>query len=534
MRRPINPNISNRKRNAKRKATINKAVLHGGLTTEQADFLDSNGIGHDNGFSLGVLKVLLFKTDDNGDLVSYFEGVRIAPISVINNQVKENELWVCVVEPDANNVGTAQPLYRIESEDIVNMNGRTDILAEFMWENNPEDIVKHLDLNEKVTKLDELESDLEKLKRENETLRSKSEERKDSDATLRTELEEEFKRFERKLIEEHKASLAESEETFGLKEKELSEEIESLNATIRKLGSRDDSIEVQNLRVELAELEKENESLETELDAKRNELHQKIEELSAKNVTDSSYYEGIIEGLKKNLNDYRSNSEAMTEKCGDFALEIERLTARKQSLEDLVKAKNAEMEARVEELRLNNRTYSDHYETKVDELEDELNRYRNEVETLRKKMESHVPQTESDLPDHRDETITEIRRELDSQRVENNMLRQKLVDSEYEIRCLTRDGAKPVARSRLGPMSGSVIRVSADEFKCSLIDEGTYTVRINADRTIMRFVPDIYGTAECRNGIIRVPDLDRIEVLGNRFGELKWKMVNGNTLEVSI
>ena len=83
-------------------------------------------------------------------------------------------------------------------------------------------------------------------------------------------------------------------------------------------------------------------------------------------------------------------------------------------------------------------------------------------------------------------------------------------------------------------MTGSVIRVSADEFKCSLIDEGPYAVKINADRTVMRFVPDEYGNATCSNGIIRVPDLSLIKVLDGKMGELNWRMVNGNTLEVSI
>ncbi|MPN21442.1 hypothetical protein SDC9_168821 [bioreactor metagenome] len=82
--------------------------------------------------------------------------------------------------------------------------------------------------------------------------------------------------------------------------------------------------------------------------------------------------------------------------------------------------------------------------------------------------------------------------------------------------------------------ASKVIRITDTEFDCPFMGEGRYSVRINADRTRVRFVPDITGTAICRDGIISVPEFGRINALGNRTGEMSWKMVDNDTLEISI
>ena len=122
--------VDKRKNITHNKGALNKSVLDGNLTKEQKIFLGSKGISPENGASLGMIKVLLFSKGEDGELISHFDGIRISPNRATETPVKENELWVCAVEGEANNRGTAQPLYRIDSEDIVNINGKTETLAE--------------------------------------------------------------------------------------------------------------------------------------------------------------------------------------------------------------------------------------------------------------------------------------------------------------------------------------------------------------------------------------------------------------------
>jgi len=516
------------------KGALNKAASDGNLTKDHKMFLGSNGINPKNGAPLGMMKVLLVSKDENGELVSRFDGIRIGSNRVTETPVNENELWVCVADTEANNSVIAQPLYRINSEDIVGLNGKTETLAEFMWKNRPEEILKHLDLSEDVARFDEINADFKNLKRECERLKSQIGNKIDGEKTLRKELEKEFRKSEKKLVDEHKTVLSELTAEYSRKEKQNLAEIEDLTDRIHEIENGSDGKEVQILKDKITRLTERNGLLEEQIKREKAEMEQKTEELTTKNMTDSSYYEGVIENLNKDLNGYKSDSEFQAERCKHLTDEINRLTEKNESLEDLVKAKNSEMEQRVEELRTANRTGHDHYEAKIDELEVELNRYRNEAEMLRVKMNSNRISEISDIPEHDDETVNNLRRELDSVKSEHRIALSKLTEARVEINNLLCETRKSTIQSRLEPLSGSVIRISADEFKCSLIDEGTYTVKINADGTVMRFVPDAYGVAECRNGIIHVPHLNRIEVLGNRFGKFNWRMVNGNTLEVSI
>lgn len=519
--------VDKRKNITHNKGALNKSVLDGNLTKEQKIFLGSKGISPENGASLGMIKVLLFSKGEDGELISHFDGIRISPNRATETPVKENELWVCAVEGEANNRGTAQPLYRIDSEDIVNINGKTETLAKFMWENSPEEIVKYLGLSEDVARLEEINSDLEGLKKEHERLKSQLSEKKDADIALRAEIEEGFRKTEKKLIGEHEAALSKLAVEYGEKERQNLAEIEDLNNKVQELENGTDSAEIQKLREEIIQLSEKNESLEEKIKADKTEMENKVEEFNIKSATDSSYYEGIIESLNKELNEYRSDVESQTERSNHLTHEV-------KELNNLLDTKKAEMERKVEELRTANRSFTDHYEAKINGLEVELARYRNEAETLREEAKPFMPGEDSVLSDHKDEEVLMLKKELDVMMSRYHVTCQSLIAANSRLEALDRETDSSAVRPKLKPMSGSVIRLSADEFKCSLINEGKYTVKINVDGTVMRFVPDVYGIAECRNGIIHVPGLNRIEVLGNRFGELKWRMVNENTLEVSI
>lgn len=512
---------NNRRRISHNRGTLKKTVLDGNLTREQKKFLDSNGIKPEGATPLGRMEVLLFSEDENGDIVSYFDDTRLAINRANTTPINKDELWVCIVETGADNIDYAQPLYEITSEQILEMDGKIETFSKFVWKNNPDEVVEHLGVSEDILKLDEFESEFEKLRKESDELRSEIEKRENFDKdSIRAEIEDEFKETVKKLKNEHKLVLMKLAEEYGEEEKKTKKEIDGLNKKIKKLEKRDDDEEVRRLNKIISELEKENENLESEIDTYKIEKDQKIEELTNENLTGSSYYEGIIEGLNERLRTFESETTNLED-------------INKALIEDL-KESRKETNEKIEELTTVRTTLSEYYEDESRKLKGELEKYKRESELLRNRPasseESHDLQI---LLESKTREVAMLTRNVEDLDRRNRVLTDMLEQANYRG-VSNGDSVNTTVRQKQNSMSGSVIRISADEFKCSLIDEGSYSVRINADRTIMRFVPDSYGTARCRNGIIYVPDLNMIEVLGNKFGELKWKIVNGNTLEVSI
>ncbi len=531
----------NRGRITHNKGSLNKAVLDGNLSREQKKFLASNGIKPEGATPLGRMEVLLFSENENGDIVSYFDDTQLAINRANTTLINKDELWICVVETGADNTDYAQPLQEITPEQILEMDGKIETLSKFVWKNNPEEVVEHLGVSKDILRLEEIESDFEKLRKESDDLRSEIEERDFNEDSIRSEIEDEFKEAVKKIEKEHQLVLTKLKEDHGKEEKKTRKEMDDLNKKIKKLEKRDNDEEVQRLNEKISELEKENEDLVSrneyleswneDLESRGEELgswnyiykaemDQKVEELNNENLNNSSFYEGTIENLNERLRILESETTNLEE-------------INKTLREDL-KESRREANEKADELTTVRNTLSEYYENENRTLKDELEKYKRELELLSDKPESS-------------EEIHDLHIHLESKTHEAAMLTRKVEDLDRRNRVLTDmlehanngdssndDSVGTTARQKQNSMAGSVIRISADEFKCTLIDEGTYSARINADRTIMRFVPDPYGNVRCRNGIIYVPDLNMIEVLGNKFGELKWKIINENTLEVSI
>lgn len=443
-----------------------KGSLDGDFSDAHRNYLSRNNIKYHDGEVLKKLQIVLFTQDKkSGEIASYFDDKRVCLDRYCQVPVKPNDLWICHVTMNTEKLGYATPLHRIKPGEILEMDGKMEQIAEFMWKNRPKEVIKHLDVSEDVSRLEVLTSDYEALTEECEILRLQA---KETEGSLRAQIEEEFRESEEKLVNEHQTVLVRLNDEHDRKVASIEDVADNLRETVQRLTveleNKEDDEEIQKLKDSIAELSGENESLRIQISAEKDSMNQKVEELTARNRTLSDYYESKIESLENELVRSGKTSEPFFADDGNF--------------ED------------------------------------------------REEMQ--------DLLHDKDEEIVELKAKLKEMTGLNAQLGDRLEYAEKRMNTILQNSERTNVETKLIPMSGSVIRVSVDEFKCSLIDEGAYTVKINADRTILRFVPDAYGTAECRNGIIRVPDLDRIEVLGNRFGELKWKMVNGNTLEVSI
>ncbi len=176
-----------------------------------------------------------------------------------------------------------------------------------------------------------------------------------------------------------------------------------------------------------------------------------------------------------------------------FKREIEKLSRDKSTIVDYYEAQNADLRARISEMTAKSNTAGG---TGNDEEGELVARYVSENRNLREEL--HMMRDRMSVTRHRE-------------MAENSPGREDTV-----------------------PPAQKVVRITGTEFECPFMCEGRYSVRINADMTKLRFVPDVSGKAVCRDGTISVPNLDRICALGNRTGELSWRMIDNSTLEVSI
>ena len=471
MRRLTNPGNFNRDCNIS--INGNDELEGKNLTESQRNYLRTNGIKYHDGNILEKLQVLLFSQDDNGDIASYFDGKRVCLDWNSPVIVKRDELWICYVTMNSEKLGYAKPLHKISPSEILEINGKIEQIAEYMWKKRPKEVAKHVDVSDELAKIDELVGDFEDLEDDYESVVKELKKKEDAEKTLRSEMEEGHRKELEKFKEDYEKSEKDLIDKYNAELKILKNELDEFNLKNQKSSKENDDFtnneEVQNLKEEIESLRNENKTLNNQIIAKNDEITRKMSESVLEKRTISDYYEDKIESLERKLEEFN----------------YELLTSSRMS-DPFVNAKSTG----VGDMKHS----SDEKDSKIENLQDNLSKLSERLEDLY--------ETTNDL--------------------------------EYKVKSsVTVDGENTITRT-LFTMSGTVVRVSIDEFKCSLIDEGTYAVKINADRNIMRFVPDKYGSATCFNGIIRVPDLNLIKVLENKLGELNWRMVNGNTLEVSI
>ena len=471
MRRLTNPGNFNKDCNIS--TDRNNDLAGKNFTESQRNYLRNNGIKYHDGDVLEKLQILLFSQDDNGDVASYFDGKRVCLDWNSPVVVKRDELWICHVTMNSEKLGYAKPLHKISPGEILEINGKIEQIAEYMWKKRPKEVAKHVDVSDELAKIDELVGDFEDLEDDYEAAVKELKKKEDAEETLRSEIEEGHKKELEKLREEYEKSEKGLIDKHNAELKILKDELDGFNSKNQKSPKENDDFsnneEIQNLKEEIESLRNENKKLNNQIIARNDEIERKMSESVLEKRTISDYYENKIDGLERKLEEFN----------------YELLTSSRMS-DPFVDTKS----------------------TGVGDV-----------------------QHSSDEKDLRIETLHSNLSKL-SDRLED--LYETTNDIEYKVKSsVTVDGENTITRM-LFNMSETVIRVSIDEFKCSLIDEGTYAVKINADRTIMRFVPDEYGSATCFNGIIRVPDLNLIKVLDNKLGELNWRILNGNTLEVSI
>lgn len=195
----------------------------------------------------------------------------------------------------------------------------------------------------------------------------------------------------------------------------------------------------------------------------------------------------------------------------------------------------AELESKRSELRARESYLSLMEENLVSEMEEKL---KASEESLRKKYECNAEEIEkrlSAIKCREEKLINEKSAMMSYYESQNKVLRESVERLNDEL-CMLRN--RPASGSGYDrgnkAMSGSVVRISGNEFKCPLFKDGRYSAKINADMTRMRFSPDNGGLAVCRNGIMAVPGLSHINALANRIGDLNCKIVDDETVEITI
>lgn len=249
--------------------------------------------------------------------------------------------------------------------------------------------------------------------------------------------------------------------------------------------------------------------------------------------------------------------------------EIIGMSDRMQAIADLVWAGNKEdvisylgtrIDSRVESaVELRGSELESEYQSRISELETASSDREHSAEGLASEPEEKFNDLEDRLRKEYDKKGAELEEKLASVRAreeklisekstimsyyefQNKALLKKIDALSEELRATRKkssenDGNGHVRSMETSPpqVSGPVIRISVNEFKCPFVEDGRYSVTINAEMTKMRFAPDVNGRAICRNGIIAVPGLNMIGALGNRMGELEWTMSDRETLEIGI
>ncbi|NLN72440.1 MAG: hypothetical protein GX137_06630 [Thermoplasmatales archaeon] len=234
--------------------------------------------------------------------------------------------------------------------------------------------------------------------------------------------------------------------------------------------------------------------LEAEYSDKAAGIAKREAALSLRENSLASEKEGLKESGDRFREEYMERIAELEKQERRFKTEIEKLVRDKSTIMDYYETQNANLRAKISELTGPKSGTAE--DTGVDERNELIAGYTLENHRLREEL--HMMRERMDVMRRRKE-------------IENSTGRE--------------DAVCPAQK---------VIRITDTEFECPFMDEGRYSVRINADVTRLRFIPDTEGTAVCRNGTISVPNLGRINARGSRTGELNWRMVDSSTLEVSI
>lgn len=223
------------------------------------------------------------------------------------------------------------------------------------------------------------------------------------------------------------------------------------------------------------------------------------------------------------LDKFRELEEEKTEKS-EAAME-EAIKESEDRLKEVHRNEIKKLEGQITKLENERKTITDYYEDERISLEEDM------AELERKLLQHNNTSNNNDgneeLLDRLNETISRFQRSIDDRETAFIGMKKEIDHLRYQMHAME---AKKVLR----PMSESVIRISSNEFKCSFMKDGRYSVMINADMTVMRFAPDGQGIAKCHNGIISIPELYLIDALDNKIGELNWKMIGEEMLEVSV
>lgn len=183
------------------------------------------------------------------------------------------------------------------------------------------------------------------------------------------------------------------------------------------------------------------------------------------------------------------------------------------------------LEGQIARLENEKKTITDYYEDERISLEEEVAEL--ERKLLHHNNTSNNNDGNEELLDRLNEMISRFQRSIEDRETAFIGMKKEITHMRYQMHAME-------AKKVLHPMSESVIRISSNEFKCPFMKDGMYSVMINADLTVMRFAPDSQGIAKCCNGIISIPELYLIDALGNKIGELNWKMIGEDMLEVSV
>jgi hypothetical protein len=194
----------------------------------------------------------------------------------------------------------------------------------------------------------------------------------------------------------------------------------------------------------------------------------------------------------------------------------------------------SEIEASNPDPKLLEEKFASELEKKLNDLEGELRR---EYERKNAELEEEISSSRA----REEKLMSEKSTIMSYYEFQNKVLLKKIDVLSEELRSgrkgPSEDNGKVAVRKTENaplPVSGSVIRISGNEFKCPFIEDGNYSVVINAEMTRIRFNPDKKGRAVCRNGIMAVPGLNMICALGNVMGKLECTIYGGENLEIWV
>ena len=173
-----------------------------------------------------------------------------------------------------------------------------------------------MDAGDGLAKIDELTDKIESLQSDYEVALTELKGKEEAGKALRSEIEEEFRQSEAKLVEGHRKELEELREEYDTSEKDminkyngtlktLKDELDELNEQNKKISEEKNNMtsneDIQKLNVKIHMLQDEKVMLRNQINAMDDKIIQKKNEFLSEKRTISDYYESKIESLEKAL-----------------------------------------------------------------------------------------------------------------------------------------------------------------------------------------------------------------------------------------